>query len=146
MVPRAGAVVVAGVRAVSGSDMPGFLSEGGTGSGRSRNKTRELTSGHQLQDATSAPLWEPQKCWGRAGPYTFRARASPDLPGTPQGVPCCLSEELSTFLLEVKSEQDKGPSARALQPDQINTQPLTRGRAEPIGFELGLKLALSQQQ
>lgn len=60
-------MVVAGVRAVSESDMPGFLSEGGTGSWRSRNKTRKLTSGHQLQGASSAPCGSLRSAGARAG-------------------------------------------------------------------------------
>lgn len=67
-------------------------------------------------------------CWIHTGPDPLHTlRAALDLPGTPQEVSCRLSEELSRILLEVETEQDKGPSAGALHPDQINTRRLPGG-------------------
>lgn len=92
---------------MNGSNLPGFLSEGGTGSLRSRNKTKKLSSGHQLQDATGVPVREHTRA--RIGPIlSVPSGPAPDLPGTPEQMPCYLSEELSRFLLEVESERDQG--------------------------------------
>lgn len=89
--------------------------------------TKRLASGHQPQNATAVPLWQHTEVLGQGWIPSIPSGPAPDLPGTPPGMPRCFSEELSRFLLEVESEQDKGPSARALQPDQINTQLLDRG-------------------
>lgn len=89
--------------------------------------TKRLALGHQPQDATAVPLWQHTEVLGQGWIPSIPSGPAPDLPGTPPGMPRCFSEELSRFLLEVESEQDKGPSARALQPDQINTQLLDRG-------------------